>query len=133
MHPKVLAYCRKVYQDQVPFDYELCLDDTALYCVEMTQKAFMASGVELSKPIRLGDMERAVEFPVCMFSMMLVSHYMLENALTFDTLAYFPGNERHGIWSAKQLMTVVPPTYAGRIPRAQRRRHANGLPGRGIH
>ena len=25
--PQVLAYCRRVYQDQVPFDYELGLDD----------------------------------------------------------------------------------------------------------
>jgi hypothetical protein len=117
--PKVLAYCRKVYQDQVPFDYEMCLDDTALYCVEMTQKAFMAAGIELSKPIRLGDMERAVDFPCCMFGMMLGSHYVLENAFTFDTLVYLPGNERHGIWSAKQLVTVVPPTYApGYVERA---------------
>jgi hypothetical protein len=37
--PKVLAYCRKVYQEQPPFDYELGLDDQALYCVEMTEKA----------------------------------------------------------------------------------------------
>jgi Permuted papain-like amidase enzyme, YaeF/YiiX, C92 family len=114
--PRVVAYCRKVYQDQVPFDYELGLDDSALYCVEMTQKAFMASGIELSKPIRLGDMERAAEFPVCMFGLKLGSQYVLKHPLTFDTLVYFPGNERHGIWSAKQLMTVIPPTYAPGYP-----------------
>jgi hypothetical protein len=114
--PKVLAYSRQVYQDQVPFDYELCLDDSALYCVEMTQKAFMAAGIELSQPIRLGDMERAAEFPVCMYGLRLGSQYMLKNPLTFETLVYFPGNERHGIWSAKQLVTVVPPTYAPGYP-----------------
>ena len=55
--PKVLAYCHKVFQKQVPFDYELGPDDSKLYCVEMTEKAFRAAGVALSEPIALGDME----------------------------------------------------------------------------
>jgi len=55
--PKVLAYCRNVFQKQVPFDYELGLDDSKLYCVEMTEKAFRAAGIALSEPIALGDME----------------------------------------------------------------------------
>jgi Permuted papain-like amidase enzyme, YaeF/YiiX, C92 family len=114
--PKVLAYCRTVYQDQVPFDYELGLDDSALYCVEMTQKAYMAAGIELSKPIAVGDMERAPEFPACMFGLRLASRYSLVHPLDFDSQVYFPGNERHGIWSAKQLMTVVPPTYSPGYP-----------------
>lgn len=114
--PKVLAYCRKVYQEQVPFDYELGLDDSALYCIEMTQKAFMSAGIELSKPIAVGDMERAPEFPACMFGLRLASRYSLEHPLDFDKQVYFPGNERHGIWSAKQLLTVIPPTYAPGYP-----------------
>jgi hypothetical protein len=114
--PKVMAYCRRVFQDQVPFDYELSPDDKALYCVEMTQKAFLAAGIELSKPIRVGDMERAPEFPVCMFGLRFASRYTMEKPLTFDTEVYFPGNERHGIWSAKQLLTVVPPTFAPGYP-----------------
>jgi hypothetical protein len=114
--PSVLAYCRKVFQDQVPFDYELSLDDKKLYCVEMTEKAFRSAGLELSKPIRLGDMERAPEFPVCMFGIRFASNYMLEEPLTFNTLVFFPGNERHGIWSARQLMTIIPPTYAPGYP-----------------
>ena len=114
--PKVLSHCRKVFQEQVPFDYELSLDDRALYCVEMTQKAFMAAGIELSKPVRVGDMERAPEFPVSMFGLKFASQYMLEKPLTFESEVYFPGNERHGIWSGKQLMTVVPPTFAPGYP-----------------
>ena len=114
--PQVLAYCRRVYQEQVPFDYELGLDDSALYCIELTQKAFMSAGIELCKPIRLGDMERAPEFPVCMYGLRLASQYNLEHPLDFDTLVYFPGNEHHGIWSGKQLMTVVPPTYCPGYP-----------------
>lgn len=114
--PQVLAYCRRVYQEQVPFDYELGLDDSALYCIEMTQKAFLSAGIELCKPIQLGDMERAPEFPVCMYGLRLASQYNLEHPLDFDKLVYFPGNDRHGIWSARQLMTVVPPTYCPGYP-----------------
>jgi hypothetical protein len=114
--PRVLAYCRQVYQEQVPFDYELGLDDKSLYCIEMTVKAFKAAGIELCKPIMLGDMERASEFPMCMFGLRAASRRMLEHPLDFDSLVYFPGNERHGIWSARQLMTVVPPTYSPGFP-----------------
>jgi hypothetical protein len=110
--PKVVAYCRKVFKDQVPFDYQLSPNDDALYCVEMTEKAFEAAGIQLSKPIRLGDMERASQFPLQMWGLRFASRYALEQPLTFEQLVYFPGNERHGIWSAKQLMTVVPPTFA---------------------
>jgi Permuted papain-like amidase enzyme, YaeF/YiiX, C92 family len=110
--PKVLAYCHKVFEEQLPFDYQLSEDDSALYCVEMTEKAFRSAGIELSKPIRLGDMERAPEFPLQMFGLRFASKYALDRPLTFDQLVYFPGNENHGIWSARQLMTVVPATYA---------------------
>ncbi len=114
--PKILAYCRQVFQEQVPFDYELGLDDKALYCVEMTQKAYRAGGIELPPAIRVGDMERAPEFPACMFGLRFCSKYVLETPLTFDSEVYFPGNERHGIWSAKQLMTIVEPTFAPGYP-----------------
>ena len=124
------GYCRKVFEEQVPFDYELSDDDTALYCVEMTEKAFRSAGIELSKPIRLGDMERASEFPLQMFGIRFASKYALEHPLTFDQLVYFPGNENHGIWSARQLMTVVPPTFAPDIPTIRRCRPQLGQPAR---
>ena len=110
--PQVVGYCHRVFEEQIPFDYELSLDDTALYCIEMTEKAFRSAGIELSRPIRLGDMERASDFPIQMFGIRFASNYVLEHPLTFDHLVYFPGNERHGIWAATQLMTVVPPTFA---------------------
>jgi Permuted papain-like amidase enzyme, YaeF/YiiX, C92 family len=110
--PKVVGYCRKVFKEQVPFDYQLSEDDSALYCIEMTEKAFRSAGIELSKPIRLGDMERAPEFPLQMWGLRFASRYALERPLTFEQFVYFPGNDRHGIWSAKQLMTVVPATFA---------------------
>ena len=114
--PKVVAYCHKVFDEQLPFDYELSDDDKALYCVEMTEKAYRAAGVKLSDPVKVGDFERAPEFPITMIGLGIASKFQLERPLTADTLVYLPGNERHGIWSAKQLMIVVPPTFAPGYP-----------------
>ena len=96
----MVCYCREVFEKQVPFDYDLSLDDKALYCVEMTEKAFRAAGLVLSQPVRLGDMENITKYPVSVFVFMRLSN------LTLDQAAYFPGNERHGIWSSPLLTTV---------------------------
>jgi hypothetical protein len=106
-----VRYCREVFEKQVPFDYDLNLDDKALYCVEMTEKAFRAAGLVLSQPVRLGDMENISRYPVSVFVFMRLSN------LTLDQAAYFPGNDRHGIWSSPLLTTVYqtpinPPTAA---------------------
>jgi hypothetical protein len=116
--PKVLAFCRKVFAEQVPFDYELSIDNEKLYCIEMTEKAYRSAGIKLSDPVRLGDMERAIEFPICMFGIHLASRIALDRPLTADTEAFFPGNERHGIWASKDLVTVVPATFAPGYPDA---------------
>ena len=42
-------------------------DDQALYCVEMTEKAYRSSGLSSAEPVRLGDMENVTKFPICMF------------------------------------------------------------------
>ena len=114
--PKVLAYLHKVFREQPPFDYELGLDDSKLYCVEMTEKAYRYAGLPLSEPVKIGDMERAMEFPLCMLGLGIASRYVLDKPLTAETPVYFPGNERHGIWSAPQLEVVVPPTYKPGYP-----------------
>ena len=95
-----VRWCRDVYDKQVPFDYELGLDDQALYCVEMTEKAFRASGLILSQPVRIGDMENATRYPVSIFLFHRLSN------LTLDQAVYFPGNDRHGIWSSPDLVTI---------------------------
>ena len=40
--PRVLSWCREIYAKQPPFDYDLNPDDSELYCVEMTEKAYPA-------------------------------------------------------------------------------------------
>jgi hypothetical protein len=117
--PQVLAFCRKVFAEQPPFDYELGLDDSALYCVEMTEKAYRYAGLPLSDPVRLGDMERATEFPLCLLGLGLVSRQVLKQPLTAESQVYFPGNERHGIWSSPHLEEVLPPTFKPGYPYMQ--------------
>lgn len=104
--PLVVDYVQRVYAEQVPFDYNLRLDDEALYCVELTEKAFRAAGIALSEPIRLGEMERAAEYPLCMFGLWLASKLTLDEPLDLQQQVFFPGNERTGIWSSPQLQTV---------------------------
>jgi hypothetical protein len=110
--PGVLAFCRRVFEAQVPFDYDLGLDNSALYCVEMTEKAFRSEGLTLSAPIRLGDMERATEFPICMLLIQYLSTMTLKQPLSLEHPVFFPGNERHGIWSSPLLEAVYPPSPA---------------------
>lgn len=114
--PKVVDYCQRMFQVQPPFDYELSLDDQALYCVEMTEKAFRSAGLPLSEPILLGDMERAAEKPIPMFVIMYASRFFLDRPLSFERPVYFPGNDHSGIWGSSKLETVVPPTLAPGYP-----------------
>ncbi|WP_165067294.1 YiiX/YebB-like N1pC/P60 family cysteine hydrolase [Paludisphaera rhizosphaerae] len=114
--PQVVDYVHDVFEKQVPFDYELGLDDKALYCIELTEKAFRHAGLKLSDPIRLGDMERAAEFPVQMIGIAQASQFALKSPLTFEQEVFFPGNERHGIWSSDKLQVVVPPTFTPGYP-----------------
>jgi hypothetical protein len=105
----VLAYCRKVFEEQVPFDYEFDLDDSALYCLEMTENAFRSQGLALSEPVRLGDMENANRYPICIFSFLSFSRLTLKKPLSLEQPVYMPGNARHGIWASPYLETVYPP------------------------
>jgi hypothetical protein len=98
--PKVVEYLHKVYEQQVPFDYELSVDDRELYCVEMAEKAFRHAGLVLSEPILLADMENINQFPLCVLGFTNLT------SLKLDQAVFFPGNERHGIWSSPLLETV---------------------------
>ena len=98
--PKVVEYLHKVYADQVPFDYELSVDDRELYCVEMAEKAFRHAGLVLSEPVVLADMENINQFPLCVLGFTSLT------SLKLDQAVFFPGNERHGIWSSPYLETV---------------------------
>lgn len=107
--PGVLAYCRKVFEQQVPFDYSFGLDDSALYCLELTEKAFRSQGLALSEPVRLGDMENANQYPICISLFVSLTPLVLKTPLTLEQAVYMPGNARHGIWASPLLEVVDSP------------------------
>jgi len=100
---KAVAFCRSAYERQVPFDYDLADDDKALYCVEMSDKAYRDSGLPLAEPLRLGDMENINRYPIAVMVFLKISN------LKLDQWIFFPGNERHGLWSSPRLTTVYAP------------------------
>jgi hypothetical protein len=110
----VLGYCRKVYEDQVPFDDEFRIDDSRLYCVEMTEKAFRSEKLELSKPVCIGDWENLVQYPLTALAIVRWSGLALENGITLDQPVYLPGNDRQGLWASPLLETVYPYAKQGK-------------------
>jgi hypothetical protein len=107
--PGVIAYCRSKFEQQVPFDYEFRPDDAALYCVELTEKAFRSQGLVLSEPVRIGDWEHLDRYPLTALITPYVTRLMLEHPITLDQPVYVPGDDRQGIWASPLLETVVGP------------------------
>jgi hypothetical protein len=107
--PGVIEFCRSKFEQQVPFDYEFRLDDAALYCVELTEKAFRSQGLALSEPVRLGDWERLDSYPLTALAGPYISQFMLKHRITLEQPVYLPGNERQGVWASPLLETVVAP------------------------
>jgi hypothetical protein len=105
--PGVIAYCRLKFEQQVPFDYEFRPDDAALYCVELTEKAFRSQGLELSQPVRIGDWEHLGNYPLTALATPYVTKLMLERPISLEQPVYLPGNEHQGVWASSLLQTVV--------------------------
>ena len=108
--PKILAYCKKVFEQQVPFDYELGPDDFEALLRRDDREGVCAAGVALSEPIALGDMERANEFPLSMLGLHYASGWVLDQPISFQDRVYMPGNDHHGLWGSPFLVTIFPAT-----------------------
>ena len=107
--PGIVEYCRKAYDRQVPFDSEFRMDDEAVYCVEMTEKAFRSQGLALSEPVRIGDWENLADYTLTALAIPRVSGLFVERPITLEQPVYLPGNERHGVWASPLLETVFGP------------------------
>lgn len=112
--PRAAAFCRDVYRAQVPFDPDLKLGDDRFYCVELTQRAYASSGLDLARPVRLDRLPRFAEFPKTTRLMQLFSK------MVPDQEVYVIGNETLGLWSSPALETVYESPDA-RPPLAVRR------------
>jgi hypothetical protein len=104
--PGALRYCREKFEQQVPFDYSFRLDDTALYCLELTEKAFRSQGLALSEPVRIGDWENLTSYPLSTFAVLYGTELVLDQPITLDQPVYVPGNERQGMWASPLLELV---------------------------
>jgi hypothetical protein len=107
--PGVLRYCRTVFERQVPFDVEFAPDDSSLYCLELTEKAFRSQGLALSEPVRIGDWEHLDKYPLIALAIPPASQLVLGRAITLERPTYVPGNDHHGVWASPLLETVMGP------------------------
>ena len=107
--PGVIAFCRKAFERQVPFDYEFHPDDSALYCLELTEKAFRSQGLPLSESVRIGDWEHLVHYPLTAFAIQHITGFVLDRPILLEQPVYVPGNEHQGVWSSPLLETVFGP------------------------
>jgi hypothetical protein len=107
--PGVLGYSRSKYERQVPFDCAFRPDDEALYCLEMTEKAFRSQGLILSQPVPIGSWEHLTSYPLTTLALLSGSKQVLDRPFTLDQTVFLPGNERHGLWASPLLETVYGP------------------------
>jgi hypothetical protein len=83
-----------------PFDFEFRLDDSAFYCLELTEKAFRSQGLKLSEPVRIGDWEFLSSFPLTAVWMPGATRLAVGSPITLDQPVYVPGNDRQGTWGS---------------------------------
>ena len=111
--PGVIGYCRQVFEQEVSFDFEFGLDDSALYCVELTEKAFRSQGLVLSESVRIGDWEHLTSFPLTSILMPHATRLVVGRPITLEQPVYLPGNDRQGAWASPMLETVHGPEPKG--------------------
>jgi hypothetical protein len=107
--PGVLAFCRASFERQIPFDHGFRMEDDSLYCLELTEKAFRSQGLAMSEPVRIGDWENLVSFPITAFVFPPITGMVLDRPITLEQKVYVPGNERNGVWASPLLETVIAP------------------------
>jgi hypothetical protein len=111
--PGVIGYCRARFEQQVPFDFEFHPDEAALYCLELTEKAFRSQGLALSQPVRIGEWEHLARYPLTALAILYSSGLVLKRPFTLDRPVYLPGNESQGIWGSPVLEKVFGPEPKG--------------------
>jgi hypothetical protein len=107
--PGVIEYCRALFERQVPFDYGFRMEDDAFYCLELTEKAFRSQGLALSEPVRIGDWENLVSYPLTALAIKPGTRMALGRPITLEQTVYLPGNENHGVWASPLMETVSGP------------------------
>jgi len=110
--PGAIAYCRQVYESDVPFDNDFRLNNDQLYCTEFIETAFRHAGLTLSEPVRIDELPGFDQVPAATVSLVRAS-----TSLEPEQKVLLPGNERIGIWSCPCLELVLDVTDASSPPK----------------
>ena len=125
--PKVIAYLHQVLRGTASVRLRTHADDKAPLLRRDDREGLPIGGAQALGSDRPGRHGARNRVSACQCSVLaFASEYQLERPLTPRSARLLPGNERHGIWSAKQLMTVVPPTWAPGYPEHERKESRPG-------
>lgn len=109
--PAALQFCRETVAADVEYDLKFSPEPNRLYCSELIAAAFRQGGVELSPPVRVGDLPGIDEInPVTL----RVAGQL--TSLQRDSPIWSLGNNRYGFWASPLLVEVLPSTAVARAP-----------------
>jgi hypothetical protein len=105
--PGALAYCRRAFESEVPFDQGFRPGDDRLYCTELVEMAFRSTGLPLSEPVRICDWKNLGQFPLTTATFLAATARVLDAPITLDQPVYLPGDNHQGLWGSRWLDTVA--------------------------
>lgn len=98
--PAAVAFCRTVYERQVPFDTKLGMGDDCYYCAELTAKSYEHAGLPLAAPVCIRDLPRFHKHRGLFFLASCLTSFHPGQQM------YFPGDEGLGLWASPYLEPV---------------------------
>jgi hypothetical protein len=118
--PAAIAFCEDAYLREVPYDEGLKIDDEALYCSELVEKAFLSAGLPLSQPVPIRCLPHYLRWSPMR---PIVERF---TAVRADEPVYAPGNEHFGSFGSPYLETVY--DRGGPFQRRPRKPPTNAAP-----
>lgn len=98
--PAAMAWIEDAYWRNVPFDFDLRLDDEKLYCSELVEKGFRSTGLILDEPIPLRTLPCYARYAVLRpFTAWLTR-------ISVDEPIFAIGNSSYGLYASPLLETV---------------------------
>ena len=102
--PQAIAFCRKAFEQRIPFDKKFRPDNGRFYCSELTEASYRSAGQALSEPVRIDCFPRFHEYPL------IIKFGRIISSLRPSQRVFLPGNESMGIWACPELDLVFEAT-----------------------
>jgi len=109
--PDVIAFCRDVYADRVPYDNGLVHGNDKYYCSELIDEAFRQQGIVLAEAIPITELPNFAAFPAAVATIAEAA-----TPISRHQSVLFPGNESYGLWSSSELELLLAPQSPQTIP-----------------